>query len=148
MIRFKDWLGEQRERDDPVGDLARDAHEDAEFPDDVDEVIHHLRSRGAIVAALNAAQRGIKEWSDAGNREVIEVTIRFRLNGKMQMAGLRQGWISADLPDGRTAELASEAGLGGSGVWFSMQREPGKPGHDYWGATLAPAFRTLIEETR
>jgi len=61
---FNEWLSEQRERDDPVGDLAGDAARDRKFPeiDSRVKLMNYLFSRMACDDALRAAKRAWKEY--------------------------------------------------------------------------------------
>lgn len=75
------------------------------------------------------------------------VTVTFKLLGPRQMAGLRQGWISAEV-GGNSVMLDSSAGLGGSGLWFSYDApEEGRPDRrDYWAANMGDVFRQLVAD--
>jgi hypothetical protein len=63
--RFKDWLAEQEERHDPVGDLATDAAADPAFPDKggLRAVRLHLKDMNACDEALEAADLAWHEFS-------------------------------------------------------------------------------------
>lgn len=64
---FHAWVLEQANRDDPVGDIARDyktgteleIHEPAESPDELIEILHE---QGAIPKAIDAAVHLGEEW--------------------------------------------------------------------------------------
>jgi uncharacterized protein YozE (UPF0346 family) len=63
---FFDWLSEQRERHDPVGDFARDAWQDAQFPRCVssrEDLITYMENRGAREDAREAAREA---WDEFG----------------------------------------------------------------------------------
>ncbi|MEH0194592.1 YozE family protein [Caulobacter sp. CCNWLY153] len=63
--KFTDWLAAQKHRDDPVGDLARDAISDASFPwnaSDTRTVSRYL-ARRASSAAFDALEDAVAEWS-------------------------------------------------------------------------------------
>lgn len=55
-MTFTDWLLTQKHRDDPVGDLARDAAQDPTWPKEetLDSHIDHMESRGACAGAIEA----------------------------------------------------------------------------------------------
>jgi len=86
--RYRTWLWEQRDRDDPVGDLARDAWRDrkgwrgmtvASFRD-------RLVSCGACTEARRAFDDTILEWHDeqASRRvKVVDVAEPFRVEDKV-----------------------------------------------------------------
>lgn len=62
---FYGWLMRQRQRDDPVGDLARDAKLDSTFPRAAQThngVLRHLEEYGASYPAQEAFERAWKEW--------------------------------------------------------------------------------------
>lgn len=62
---FRKWLSDQRKRQDPVGDLARDVAADAEFPGSratYDLIRAHLEDVGASPNALAALDRAIAEY--------------------------------------------------------------------------------------
>lgn len=63
-VSFETWLAAQRERDDPVGDLARDQACDASWPKGATRKrqIAYLSSRGAEPGALDALRRARDEW--------------------------------------------------------------------------------------
>lgn len=59
---FTDWLLDQGGRDDPIGDLAKDAKADRTFPrGDPDEVRGYLLHR-ASAACLEALEEAIEEY--------------------------------------------------------------------------------------
>lgn len=64
-LTFKRWLNQQRDRDDPIGDLAYDARRDRDFPDDADKVVNYLRLRGACWEAVEAAEEAIAKWKSS-----------------------------------------------------------------------------------
>ncbi len=59
-MSFTDWLLDQRHRDDPVGDLARDVAMDDDWPesDELEECSDYLMGKRAAQAALHRA------WSE------------------------------------------------------------------------------------
>lgn len=63
---FYDWLMEQTERSDEVGDLARDAASDPEFPSDPRPLVRYhdyLRAHQAPPVVHAALDRAWREWS-------------------------------------------------------------------------------------
>lgn len=81
--------------------------------------------------------------ADFDGREVI-IPVRFRLLGPMQMAGLRQGWISAEIPGVGDVNLDSGAGLGSPVLWFIHPGPDGK--RMTWSANMGEVFRQLVGE--
>jgi uncharacterized protein YozE (UPF0346 family) len=63
-MRFYTWLREQRKRDDPIGDLARDAMADKNFPQALNRVRSHLLNAGACSEALVAFNEARKEFQN------------------------------------------------------------------------------------
>lgn len=63
-MTFYNFLENQIDRDDPVGDLARDAMYDKRFPHIETEgaLLSHLRIMGACDGALDAASEAWKEY--------------------------------------------------------------------------------------
>jgi uncharacterized protein YozE (UPF0346 family) len=61
-MRYKQWLLEQTDRQDPIGDLARDASEDEEFPGALHEIKDYLYLVGACDGALEAFESSVKEY--------------------------------------------------------------------------------------
>jgi hypothetical protein len=62
---FKTWLRSQADRDDPVGDLARDALQDRDWPRGAARLAtldEHLYELGAIRDAHVALWRAWAEW--------------------------------------------------------------------------------------
>jgi hypothetical protein len=59
--RFAVWLVEQRYRNDPVGDVARDFSL-AGVGQTADQVRRHMVSLGATPAAMRALSQAVKEW--------------------------------------------------------------------------------------
>lgn len=84
-ISFYRWLYLQRKRDDSVGDLARDVHD--EFPDlgecklqSLKSVwIAHLERHGACTGAFRALDRAWKEYRDRRIQFKLATTLRVRL---------------------------------------------------------------------
>jgi YozE SAM-like fold len=67
--RFVHWLLTQKDRDDTIGDIARDYFADSrpEKPSEVSEIRSYLRyEAGACYAALEAFERTIDEWRRGG----------------------------------------------------------------------------------
>jgi uncharacterized protein YozE (UPF0346 family) len=65
-MSFKTWLLEQQHRDDPIGDLARDAAQDKRFPRrnaKLRTVVRYLEEQEATPAALEALYRAWEEWA-------------------------------------------------------------------------------------
>lgn len=65
-MTFYEWLLTQLDRQDPVGDLARDAKEDDTFPDgdeDGSTYVEHLKSETACPEALQALKDAYFEFS-------------------------------------------------------------------------------------
>jgi hypothetical protein len=64
-MTFSRWLKNQAGRDDPVGDLARDALRDKDFPKgaSLKGVLRHLLLHNACDGALRALDRAYKEFS-------------------------------------------------------------------------------------
>ena len=64
--RFYRWLMRQLERDDPIGDLARDIKRDSAFPasGSLLEIRLHLGSLGACGEAVRALDEA---WSEFGS---------------------------------------------------------------------------------
>lgn len=68
MVTFNTWLGLQSDRDDPVGDLARDAASDPDWPDveALDRLQDHIiGAANAGSPALPALERAWAEWETA-----------------------------------------------------------------------------------
>jgi hypothetical protein len=64
---FTDWLAQQHGRDDPVGDLARDATRDALWParGSFSDLYDHLGELGASDAAFATLARAWTEFCAA-----------------------------------------------------------------------------------
>jgi hypothetical protein len=62
-IRFGVWLLEQRDRQDPVGDLARDYIAGGCRGYSAREVRDHMTSVGASCYAANAMDQAVEEWT-------------------------------------------------------------------------------------
>ena len=59
---FTDWLLDQADRDDPIGDVARDASKDKSFPKgSPDDVRGYLRHRSSA-ACREALEDAIEEY--------------------------------------------------------------------------------------
>lgn len=66
-LTFRQWLQQQEDRDDMIGDLARDAQRDAELPDDragQQKWLEHLELMGACAGAIEAFNRAWKEFTN------------------------------------------------------------------------------------
>jgi hypothetical protein len=63
---FSEWLRAQRRRDDPVGDLARDAMADDGWLGgrDLSALHGHLSRYGACEGAHDALDRAWREWRE------------------------------------------------------------------------------------
>ncbi|QTA88836.1 YozE family protein [Desulfonema magnum] len=63
MTFFK-WLQNQSERDDMIGDLARDVRLDKTFPksSSLEKIRNHLESSGACEGAVSALEMAYTEW--------------------------------------------------------------------------------------
>jgi len=64
---FSTWLRRQTHRDDPVGDLARDAKADRDWPgptSDLQALQRHLALKRACPEARAALKRAHREWCD------------------------------------------------------------------------------------
>ena len=66
-MTFWRWLKRQRDREDPVGDLSRDALAD-KHPKGVTQAwwLRHLRKHGACDGALRALKEAWREYADSG----------------------------------------------------------------------------------
>jgi hypothetical protein len=71
---FRQWLRDQRERDDWVGDLARDADLDGRWPrgrqPSLDRLVSYLHSRNACSEAVRALIMGWNEWCEPDEQRV------------------------------------------------------------------------------
>ena len=68
---FAAWLRNQRRRDDPVGDLARDAAADRHWPKaakSLPRLLDYLAGRGACPGAVEACRRAWAEFRAEGPR--------------------------------------------------------------------------------
>ncbi len=68
---FTDWLMAQLHRDDPVGDLARDAARDPRWPAGAtsrEAVLDHLFDQGAMDRAAEVVYRAWDEYASASAR--------------------------------------------------------------------------------
>ncbi len=63
-VSFRAWLRRQEHRDDPVGDLARDAADDRMFPHvgKLDTIVGYLLLMHACHEAVEAARVAHAEW--------------------------------------------------------------------------------------
>ena len=65
-MTFYQWLMTQRDRDDPIGDLANDAERDDQAKQlmvDATATLDYLWSRNACHEAREAADQAWREWS-------------------------------------------------------------------------------------
>ena len=69
-MSFRTWLRSQRDRDDPVGDLAQDFERDGETKGrafrSVGGFIEYLEAQGACDGAIEAAKSAWKEYERRG----------------------------------------------------------------------------------
>lgn len=71
-MTFVEWLLEQNNRDDPVGDLSRDLRRDKGAPtkiDSVPELVRYLKSKGSCLGALDAAREAGQQWGVGSLKE-------------------------------------------------------------------------------
>lgn len=67
-MSFFSWLAEQRDREDPIGDLARDVADDAGFPRDLrglSELSSYLSSKHADARVHEVAEEAWSAFTDA-----------------------------------------------------------------------------------
>lgn len=67
---FTKWLRQQEQRDDPIGDLARDLARDQYYRltnPGLNQIYNYLRARGACDEALAALVEAYREWQSYGN---------------------------------------------------------------------------------
>lgn len=64
-VPFGVWLGRQGERDDRVGDLARDYLHGGWYPSQLKEVKRHLELAHASPQAWGAFDQAVEEWTQA-----------------------------------------------------------------------------------
>ena len=79
--KFYIWLKKQKERDDPIGDLAKDALEDESFPietDSLKRIRTHLFNIHACDEAIQALSEAFDEYKSK-SRSDISVTLRFEI---------------------------------------------------------------------
>ncbi len=66
MASFIQWLHNQADRDDPIGDLARDTQRDPWFRSNTDpsfrNIRQHLSAQAASTAAHDALVAAHREW--------------------------------------------------------------------------------------
>lgn len=83
ISRFYSWLSRQKERKDPIGDLAIEAMEDKKFPkdsDSYDKVESHLFWNHASEEAIQALTEAFNEFKGSkGNRVGIPLNLRFQI---------------------------------------------------------------------
>lgn len=129
---FSAWLKEQKARQDPIGDLARDAASDPAFPrsSQLAPLLAHLRARSApadAITALEAAhaefataaandQLAAGETEEAAESALIPIAEAARLTGATKKAirsRVERGSLPAVLEDGvRKVSLADLARVG------------------------------------
>ena len=64
-MKFYKWLLMQEQREDPIGDLAFDVHQDEDFPEDemvLDGLLHHLELKFAGEESMEAMVDAYKEY--------------------------------------------------------------------------------------
>nr|VFK23057.1 MAG: YozE SAM-like fold [Candidatus Kentron sp. LPFa] len=64
-ISFLEWLDEQSDRDDPIGDLSKDVKRDkrsSNVPNDKDSWIEHLKLAGACLDVIEALEEAWDEY--------------------------------------------------------------------------------------
>ena len=67
---FTDWLSEQRDRDDPIGDLARDMLDDSYWPstcESLSGLLTYLAHRGACEGAIRALTQAWGRFLEESN---------------------------------------------------------------------------------
>ena len=65
---FTDWLLQQADRDDPVGDLSRDVARDPDWPGSsrsLSRLLVYLHNRGACEGAIAVLRAAWREWQRA-----------------------------------------------------------------------------------
>lgn len=65
-MKFLTWLLSQTNRNDPIGDLARDFKDDSTRPNansSVEKIRIYLESQSASSEAMVAFKNAVKEWS-------------------------------------------------------------------------------------
>jgi uncharacterized protein YozE (UPF0346 family) len=69
-VTFKAWLMLQMKRDDPVGDLALDVHQDRTWPttQDMVKLRQYVVKRGTLENALTALDRAYSEYQKQSGR--------------------------------------------------------------------------------
>lgn len=63
-VPFGVWLGRQQDRNDPVGDLARDYIASGIYPAALKDLKRHMAAQGASPQAWSAFDRAVGEWTD------------------------------------------------------------------------------------
>ena len=61
-MSFNTWLKKQSDRDDPIGDFARDALQDPNKPTGIRQWRSHLQQCHACDGAVNAVERAYEEY--------------------------------------------------------------------------------------
>lgn len=75
---FAHWLHKQVKRNDPIGDVARDAAQDRTFPVDTSsgpKLRSYMRSCRACDEAIEALEEALTEWRSTKKRRVAKPTI-------------------------------------------------------------------------
>ena len=68
--KFRQWLRQQEERDDPIGDLARDMahdHNQTAHNPSLPDLYHYLKANRACREAFHALIEAYREWQSYGN---------------------------------------------------------------------------------
>jgi uncharacterized protein YozE (UPF0346 family) len=81
--KFYRWLLKQKDRNDPIGDLANDALSDKSFPINSDSFVNikkHLNFKGACYEAIQALTEAFKEYKKKNpKRSTISLKLRFEI---------------------------------------------------------------------
>lgn len=97
--KFRQWLRQQENRQDPIGDFARDMSQDSGqvLPNpSLNDLYHHIRICGACPGALRALVDAYREWQSYGNtyRETRDARPRNpRHKPAHAPAHRRDGWL-------------------------------------------------------
>ena len=109
MTAFVPWLRKQRNRDDPVGDLANDTCRDTEMPKDVRSYRSfkgYLERIPACSGAIRALERAYAEYCEAHPQtdtgRVITPSLRFEI---LQRDDFRCQLCGRDAADGVKLEV-------------------------------------------
>jgi 5-methylcytosine-specific restriction endonuclease McrA len=93
--KFYNWLKKQKERDDPIGDLANDVSTDKSFPTEVDSyktIKNHMIFKRDCDEAIQALKEAFDEFNIKNkNRSGISLKLRFEIfktdNYKCRLCG-------------------------------------------------------------